>query len=889
MSSAPERLGAALADRYRIERELGQGGMAMVYLAQDLRHDRKVAIKVLRPELAAIIGAERFLSEIKTTANLQHPHILPLFDSGEADTFLFYVMPFIEGETVRDRLNREKQLPIADAVRIATEVAGALDYAHRHGIIHRDIKPENVLLHDGRALVADFGIALAATSAGSRMTETGMSLGTPHYMSPEQAMGDRELTPRSDVYALGAMTYEMLLGEPPFTGPTAQSIVAKVMSERPAPLTARRDRISPQLEDAVLTALEKLPADRFASAAELGAALADRNGTMSASRFPAAPGRRRPRTVSAIAGWVAAAVAIAAAVWGWNRTAEEATSRFLIGFPRGQTLDIASDGTHLALSPDGSVMAYVGGDSSDTRLYVKQRNELTAIPLPGTEGAFNPFFSPDGRDLGYFSERGGRALYRIALAGGLPQVVYRGVLGTSGATWGTDGYIYVDTDWEGLQRIRPDGGGRETVMALDSLRDEIGFAWPDVLPGDRIVIVRVRRANDGPENFDIVAGRIGTKERVTVTRAVSARYVRGHLLFVTADGTLQAARFDEGRLALAGAPVVVSTEVRVAGSYAGVDLAADRNGAVLYVGGPAGLTSQLEWVDSRGLAVPVDSAWHPSGYIWDFALSPDGGHIAVSLAGGGNFGTNIWVKQLPTGPFMKLAGPRAFDPRWSPDGKWLYYSSRRTQPHTVHRVRADGLGEDSVVMRATRSLESAVASWDGRWLVASAGDTATPPDIYALELGRDTAARELIATRSAEWGPALSPDGRWLAYVSQSSGRSEVYVRPFPAVDRGLWQVSLNGGYGPKWANSGNALFFRELGAGTIMVADVETSPDFSRSSPRVAFRPAAGSGIMMGEGYDVSVDGSRFLVVSRGAANITAHLVRIENVLAQLGNERTP
>ena len=231
------RLQGALADRYRIERELGAGGMATVYLAQDLRHDRKVALKVLRPELAAVIGAERFLAEIKITANLQHPHILPLFDSGEADGCLFYVMPFVEGESLRDRLNREKQLPVADAVRIATEVACALDYAHRHGVIHRDIKPENILLHDGRALVADFGIALAASKAGgSRMTETGMSLGTPHYMSPEQAMGEREITARSDVYALGAVLYEMLTGEPPFTGSTAQAIVARVLTESPRPM-----------------------------------------------------------------------------------------------------------------------------------------------------------------------------------------------------------------------------------------------------------------------------------------------------------------------------------------------------------------------------------------------------------------------------------------------------------------------------------------------------------------------------------------------------------------------------------------------------------------------------------------------------------------------------
>src|SRR6478752_363568 len=259
------RLQSALADRYRIEGEIGAGGMATVFLAHDLRHDRKVALKLLRPELAAVIGAERFLAEIKLTANLQHPHILPLFDSGEADGFLYYVMPFVEGESLRARLNREKQLPVAEAVRITTEVASALDYAHRHGVVHRDIKPENILLHDGQALVADFGIALAASrSGGSRMTETGMSLGTPHYMSPEQAMGEREITARSDVYALGCITYEMLTGDPPFTGSTAQAIVTKVVTEKPVPPSRLRDTVPPAVEDAVLTALAKLPADRFA-------------------------------------------------------------------------------------------------------------------------------------------------------------------------------------------------------------------------------------------------------------------------------------------------------------------------------------------------------------------------------------------------------------------------------------------------------------------------------------------------------------------------------------------------------------------------------------------------------------------------------------------------
>ena len=252
------RVQAVLADRYRVEREVGAGGMATVYLAKDLKHDRKVAVKVLRPELAAAIGAERFLAEIKTTASLQHPHILPLLDSGATDSFLFYVMPFIAGESLRDRLTREKQLPIADAVRIATEVAGALEYAHRHGVIHRDIKPENILLHDSSALVADFGIALAlSTAGGERLTSTGISVGSPAYMSPEQATAQRDLDARSDIYSLGCVLYEMLAGDLPFSGRTAQSITARKLSQPVPSLRTVRETVTEALEHAVQKALRQ--------------------------------------------------------------------------------------------------------------------------------------------------------------------------------------------------------------------------------------------------------------------------------------------------------------------------------------------------------------------------------------------------------------------------------------------------------------------------------------------------------------------------------------------------------------------------------------------------------------------------------------------------------
>jgi eukaryotic-like serine/threonine-protein kinase len=418
VTSAPvEQLRVALADRYRIERELGQGGMATVYLAHDLRHERKVAIKVLRPDLAAVIGAERFVREIRTIAALQHPHILGLIDSGEVQGTAYYVMPFVEGESLRDRLVREKQLPVADAVRIATEIASALDYAHRHGVIHRDIKPENILLHDGQALVADFGIALALTSAGgTRMTETGMSLGTPHYMSPEQAMGEREITARSDVYALGAVLYEMLSGEPPFTGPTAQAIVAKVMTDEPRPLTIHRKTVPPHVESAVLTALAKLPADRFDTAKQFAEALAT-PGLAKTVALSAAP---RPRRLTP---WLLAVAAGALGVIGGYAMSRSGNGPQIE--PTATYVGERMGGPRIALSPqispDGRTMAFAAMEGSQTQVAVlnPESGDWKILTHDTSRGlAEDLAWAPDGNRIYYerFSEVP-RGVYSISPLG----------------------------------------------------------------------------------------------------------------------------------------------------------------------------------------------------------------------------------------------------------------------------------------------------------------------------------------------------------------------------------------------------------------------------------------------------------------------------------------
>jgi rhodanese-related sulfurtransferase len=350
MTRAAESLSAALADRYAVEREAGRGGMATVYLAHDRKHGRRVAIKVLEPELAAVLGAERFLREIEIAARLAHPHILPLYDSGEFDGQLFYVMPFVEGESLRDRLTRERQLPVDEAVRLAIQVASALDYAHRREIVHRDIKPENILLQEGHALVADFGIALAVTAAGGeRLTGTGLSLGTPYYMSPEQAMGERSVDARSDVYALACVLYEMLAGEPPFTGPSPQAVIARILTEQPRDLHSVRESVTLALQRVVTRALSRLPADRYATAGKFAEALERALGESRAAEQTTVPredrwraartraaGPRGAARVVAGAPWAVAVAALGVAAALWFRAPAPAGADKGVALPAGE-------------------------------------------------------------------------------------------------------------------------------------------------------------------------------------------------------------------------------------------------------------------------------------------------------------------------------------------------------------------------------------------------------------------------------------------------------------------------------------------------------------------------------------------------------------------------
>ena len=785
------RLIAALADRYRIERELGAGGMATVYLAQDLKHDRQVAIKVLRPELAAVIGAERFLSEIKTTANLQHPHILPLFDSGAADSFLFYVMPFIEGESLRDRLNREKQLPITDAVRIATEVASALDYAHRHNVIHRDIKPENVLLHDGQALVADFGIALAASKAGgSRMTETGMSLGTPHYMSPEQAMGQREITPRSDVYALGAMTYEMLLGEPPFTGPTAQSIVAKVMTEKPARLIPRRERIPPPVEDAVLIALEKLPADRFASAAEFASALAGGRTVGgpggSTTRISAAPSSRGARRGARPVALVLVTLGlVAGAYWLGGRGRGRATPPIQFG----QAMKVTWDpGLEIlpAISPDGKSVAYGSGTIINMRIYVRPVAGGRSVQLTDdTSGVqAHPRWSPDGTRILFLA---GGGVFSAPAAGGpaRPELPPGRSTPIISAAYSPDGKTIAYVIGDSLFLRGEDG----TSRPLRRIVEASVCTWS---PDGALIA-----CGSGNVQALTVGGAFGN---ISPSRIVVCRVSDSRLVSVSDSLTL-----NEGP--------VWSPDGRwlyfISNRYGPRDIYAQRlSGAGEPRGDPVRLTTGLGAhtislsQDGRRLAY---ASLVTESNIWSLALTgpfPVSGSAAVKVTKGTQSTESVSI---------------------SGDGKWLFYDSDLGGNMDLYRMSlATGIPErlttdpsdDFAPEISPDGREVAFHSWRGR----------ASRDIYVLPLDGGPVQR-VTNTPLQEALAAWSPDGNALAFLEFTTTGAIWVVRR----TKGVWGAPvrrLDYGFWPTFSPDGRELSFSStILGGALGVVPVDSGP----------------------------------------------------------------
>ncbi len=882
MNDGPDRLWTALADRYAVERELGTGGMATVYLARDVKHDRLVAVKVLRPELAAVLGGERFLREIRIAANLSHPHILPLHDSGQADGFLYYVMPYIEGESLRQRLDREKQLSIEEALDITGQIASALDYAHRSGIVHRDIKPENVLLHEGEAMVADFGIALAVRAAGGeRLTETGLSLGTPQYMSPEQATGDLPLDARSDVYSLASVLYEMLAGEPPYTGPTVQAILAKLVMEPARDLRAVRDTVPDAVATAVTKALAKLPADRFAGASQFAealtspsAAVALTEGRATSTGTPTEQARRQPRPRAnrrVAAGWLVASIAVIAAFWGWLRpTPEPKLARFVVALPSDQNMFALHAGTSVAVSPDGARFVYVGNCGGERCLFVREIGELEARALPGTEDARGPFFSPDGRWIGFTAFN---KLKRVALAGGPPLTIAEAP-SLRGATWTVDDIIvFAPTTESALWRVPAAGGAAEPITQIDADEDEIAHHWPEALPGKKAVLFTIFR-----EHLDasIAVLSLETGELKPLLEGVTnARYAKtGHLLYSTAGGALLAVPFDLTRLQVTGPPVSILDDVAVRAVAGGAEFSVSDNGTLVYLSGTLG-GSNLVLVDRQGFVQPlVEEVFVPLSP----RFSPDGRRIALTTQEAGT--QDVYTFDLSSRTFSRLTFEGSnFFPEWSPDGTRVLFSSVRTgtRGRDLLWKSADGVGEARPLLSLDGNQWEGALSPDGSWLVYREVAEETGRDILAVPLDDERNPRPLARTPSNERAIALSPNGRWLAYVSDESGNDEVYVRPVPKAG-GRWMISSGGGQEPVWSHDGREIFYRS-GSSLISVS-VETEPAFTTGNREVLFERPLRSYTNRAT-YDIHPDGDRFVMVTSGEGS--ANLVIVLNWFEEL------
>jgi len=869
MTSLPPRVSGALSLHYRLDREIGAGGMATVYLAEDLRHDRRVALKVLRPELAAVIGAERFLAEIKLTANLQHPHILPLFDSGEADSFLYYVMPFVEGESLRDRLRREKQLPVDDAVRIAREVADALDYAHRHGVIHRDIKPENVLLHDGRALVADFGIALAASKAGStRMTETGMSLGTPQYMSPEQAMGEREITARSDVYALGAVLYEMLTGDPPFTGSTAQAIVARVLTETPRPILPQRHTIPPQVEAAVLTALEKLPADRFATAAQFAEALTRPMATrpVASSVAISAAGRvsrirARLRDPVTLGLGVATLAALGFAATQMRRPAPEPSSptvRFL--YTGSDSAPVAPDNGPwpAAISPDGSMIVYsVAQPGRGSILYLRRIDQLEGNPIPGTLNASQALFSPDGRWIEFEVNS---LDMKVRLDGSAPVRITEGGA-NNGADWTTTDELVVGASLKahGLSRVSVAGGDLTPFTVPDSTRGEIDHIWPIGTPDGKAVVFAIWHGALTNSELAMVSLDGGPVTRLGIKAIRPLAIVDGALVYLLADGAVMAVPVEISHRKVVGKPVPVLDPVPVVAAFNGNSSVFVSRGGALVTGLHAS-RSQLVWLGRDGTTHVIN------GELRNFIfprLSPDGREILVVVSDGPN--TDAWIDDLQTGTLSRLTSTGNITlAQWSRDGKSVTYMAPVSGSNwALYQQSAGGGTKPKALVEVPFLTPIADLAPDGRSaLLGTLADQSW--DLQRVSLDSNRAVEPFHATRSTDVGPRISPDGRWAALVSDESGTIEVYVRSYPDPSVKV-QVSVGGGYGAVWSADGSRLYYS---TGSVVVeAKLATTAGFRVLSRDTAFRQVPNNFTSGVASFDVSRDGSRIVIPSTRSA----------------------
>ena len=865
---AGSRLGS-----YEILTRLGAGGMGEVFKARDTRLDRIVAIKVLSAEFADDDQQKRrFEREAKTISQLNHPHICTLHDVGHDNGVSYLVMELVDGETLADRIARGP-LPLPSVLRYGSEIASALDGAHRAGIVHRDLKPANIMITKSGAKLLDFGLARSATldvvadgdTQRMPLTREGTILGTFQYMAPEQLNG-QQADPRTDIFALGNVLYEMATGRRAFEGKSKTSLIAAIVEHDPPSISQVQPLTPPALEHIIHQCLEKDPDARWQSAFDVAEEL---RWVATASQATQPSGGAATRTLI-IALALALGLAAAALLYTF-RSRGPAPRQPDIRVPL--VIEGAGAISSMAVSEDGRMLAFVADTEEGQRLlWIRPLNATQATPIERTDGAQYPFWSPDSRYVGFFAD--GR-LKKVDVVGGAPQTLCN-VRNSRGGSWSRQGVIvFAPTGSGGLLQI-PAGGG--TPVSATELRKGASISthrWPMFLPDGRrflYLATTFGTALDRSE-FGIYAADPETKleKRILAVNSNFA-YAAGHLLYVR-EGTLYAHRFDDDRLELKGDPVPLAPGVSYTRTVSGAEFAA-AGGILVYQSGPSRERTQIVRFDRAGALVERLS---DAGRVMNPNVAPDGRRLALEVAEDGSTNSDIWVfgGRSPIGQRLTFSPAEDSNPIWSRDGTWIAYNTYDGSQQVIVRSDASGGGDPVVLHRQGSSMMPNDASPDGKWVVFQHYTEGGREDLMLVPADGKGEGRALAATPAAEYAAQISPDGRWLAFTSDESGRPEVYLTPFPAA-QSKWQASAGGGSEPRWRGDGKELFHldrnKRIVATTIGGGDV---PEFG--APQVLFRPAVRHVISGTDtwSYDAAPDGDSFVVNVRdpGAAQLQTTL----------------
>lgn len=850
---------------YLIEAAAGAGGMGEVYKAMDTRLERTVAIKILPANLSANADLKtRFEREAKAISSLNHPNICTLYDVGHENGLDFLVMEFIEGETLTSKIE-QGPLPTTELLNIAIQIADALDKAHRQGLVHRDLKPGNIMLTKDGAKLLDFGLAKVDTTGGvvdgtsgitrtSALTGQGTILGTLQYMAPEQLEG-KEADSRSDIFAFGAVLYEMATGKRAFEGGSQASLIASIIKEEPRSISQVQPMAPPMLERAVSQCLAKDPDHRWQSAGDLKRALqwvAEGGSQVGLPALVAGRRKLKSQVVTALAA-IASVVAVVLAVLYFGQTEPEPTVlRFSIEPPEEiQGINWPS------ISPDGKLLSFLGRDSSGTsRIWIRPLNSLDAYPLPGSEGVLRPFWSPDSKYLAFFA---GTQLKKIPAAGGPAQIICEAE-GADG-NWGKGGMIIYDNNENDSIKAVPSSGGTPVAVTEYRPGDHI-HAWPWFLPDGKhfFYIAESDSSATTSESYMLHVGSVDNDDDKFLF-SMSTRPVfdpAGYILY-TKDGTLLARKFDAGNLEVVGDPIPVATNV-VVNQNVRSNFSISDNGILVYEAGQAGGRANIVEVDRKGTEIEVILE---NNFFGDIRLSPDDKRLAYQQQDRSQSNSDLWVRDLKrnVSSRLTLGDKNEVIPVWSPDGSQIAYGSDTLGAYKIFQIAANGLGGSRLIY-GTDSGQVAPVDWspDGKSLLATLFVGRTT-DLWQIKLGDSVEAINLTSTPQFEWRHQFSPDGNYIVYQSNETGDEQIFILALKG-SGGKWQVSANGGQQPRWRADGRELFF-VTGDGGFMAVDIDlTQPEIGIGMPHQLFNQRLYSGGLAYYRYDVSNDGQKFFMV---------------------------